>query len=86
LLDEFRGARIQLGIFMSIDFVDAAADLPAVPVEDLHARFFWYRDTPMNWAAPATADPVAVPEGFPGLVNGADTSSTAADWSRPSTM
>jgi hypothetical protein len=27
LLDEFRGARIQLGIFMSLDFVDATADL-----------------------------------------------------------
>ncbi len=43
LLDEFRGARIQLGIFMSIDFVDATTDLPGVPAEDLHARFFWYR-------------------------------------------
>lgn len=40
LLDEFRGASVQLAVFMSIDFMEAAAELPAVPAQDLHARFF----------------------------------------------
>ncbi len=40
---EFRRASVQLTVFMSIDFVDAAAELPGVPAEELHRRFFWYR-------------------------------------------
>jgi hypothetical protein len=43
LLDEFRGASIQLAVFMNVDFMDATADLPELSAEELHARFFWYR-------------------------------------------
>jgi hypothetical protein len=43
LLDEFRGAWIQLAVFMSIDYADAATELSMISAQDLHARFFWYR-------------------------------------------
>jgi hypothetical protein len=43
LLDEFRGAPIQLAVFMSVDLMDATADLPGLSAEQLYARFFWYR-------------------------------------------
>jgi hypothetical protein len=43
LLGEFGGASVQLTVFMNIDFRYAAAELPGVPADDLHRRFFWYR-------------------------------------------
>ncbi len=47
LLEDFRDASIQFALFMNIDFVDAAADLPDVSTEELRARFFWFRDGQM---------------------------------------
>jgi hypothetical protein len=44
LLEEFCGASVQFAMFMSIDFIDAVADLPDVPPGELHTRFFWFRD------------------------------------------
>jgi hypothetical protein len=32
----------QFALFMTQDFI-AAAELPDVPAQELHARFFWYR-------------------------------------------
>lgn len=43
LLGEFGGASVQLSVFMSIDYMDAMDELPDVPAEELHRRFFWYR-------------------------------------------
>ncbi len=43
LLGEFGGASVQLSVFMAVDFAEAVAELPGVPAEDLHQRFFWYR-------------------------------------------
>ncbi len=43
LLAEFGGASVQLTVFMSIDLMDAVAELPGVKGADLHRRFFWYR-------------------------------------------
>jgi hypothetical protein len=28
---------------MSRDYLEATTELPTIPAEDLHVRFFWYR-------------------------------------------
>jgi hypothetical protein len=43
LLAEFRGASVQLNVFMGLDFTEAAGELRGVSGDELHRRFFWYR-------------------------------------------
>jgi len=44
LVADFEGAHFQFTLFMSMDFIAAAGELPGVPAKELHTRFFWYRD------------------------------------------
>jgi hypothetical protein len=43
LLADFDGAAVQLAVFMSLEYLQAATDLSTVAAQVLHARFFWYR-------------------------------------------
>jgi hypothetical protein len=45
LLEDFRTAPVPFALFMSVDFMNATADLPGVPPDELHARFFWFRNS-----------------------------------------
>jgi hypothetical protein len=43
LLADLDGAAVQLAVFMRRDYLEATIELPTIPAEDLHVRFFWYR-------------------------------------------
>jgi hypothetical protein len=45
LREDFRTAPVQFALFMSVYFMNATADLPGVPPDELHARFFWFRNS-----------------------------------------